>query len=187
MKVQTPMGEMNATSVQEVQLPDKLRLAMQMPMGTIEQGFDGKTAWVRGPMGAQELPASEADDVRQDLFLDPVSLMQASDLRVQYLGEEAGTTAGWLLRVQDADEPAKAATLKVAKDGSQILEMRYRATGDKGPEDVVDAFSDWRVVDGVLFAFKEDTTRSGKPFSSVSYEKIEVNPSIDAEKFALKK
>jgi zinc protease len=187
MSVQTPAGQMDAKCVQEVQLPDKLRLEMQLPMGTMEQGFDGKAAWIRGPMGTQELPPSDAQEVLQDLFLEPLNLLREAELTVQFLGEEAGAAPGWLIRVQDPDQPLQAATVKVAKDGARILEMRYRSSGPQGPSEVVDSFSDWKTVGGVLFAFREETTRGGKPFSSVRYESIEVNPELNADAFSLKK
>jgi zinc protease len=187
MRVQSPMGEMNVKTVQSVRYPDGLHMQMQLPMGTMEQAFDGKSAWLRGPKGAEQLPESEAHELGEDLFLDPVNLLRNAGLKVQFVGEEAGAAPGWLIRVQDAQDATRTATLKVAKDGAKILEMRYRSNGDQGPEDVVDSFSDWRPVEGVAFAFREESTRAGKPFSSVSTEAVEMNPKLDPELFSFKK
>jgi zinc protease len=187
IQIQTPMGAMSGRLIQVFQGPDKLHAAVELPMGQLQQGYDGSSAWMKGPMGQQELTGSEADEVRQDLFLEPLNLLRAEGLNVQYLQEEPGEAPGHLLRVAEPGEAGRSVVVKVAADGGRILEMRYQSNGPEGPGEAVAAFSDFRPVQGVLFAFREEVQQAGRPVSSTEYESIELNPQVDEALFSMQR
>jgi len=63
-----PMGEVTGDSVALVLYPNKIKSTINLPMGEMVQGYDGKTAWVQMAGQAQELPAAMNEEMERSII-----------------------------------------------------------------------------------------------------------------------
>ncbi|PYV16447.1 MAG: hypothetical protein DMG21_11705 [Acidobacteria bacterium] len=184
LKVQTPQGEMSLEGEGFTVFPDRLVQKMTTPMGEVAMVVTPDGSFMSMPQGARDMPGSQRDSMLAELWTDPLFVAQHAD------DPKFSFAAGGTEKVGDID----ASILDVTANGSQVrwfVDPKtghvLRAVSQKAemgpPAEVVSDFSDWRAVEGIVFAFKETSTRNGKFASSEEAEEIEVNPTVDPKLF----
>ena len=159
------------------QRPDKLRVELIYPNGPHELRITTPAgAWRDGrPAPAAMHTAMKLQAARFQL---PMILPEKT---VKILGEADGKlqlaiklTATTSLEVF-VDRKTWHIVRSVGRMNFQGMEMAFIAD-----------YSDFRKVDNLLFAFREDLTAMGRPTGIAILDKIEINPDIDPENFKLK-
>jgi len=152
----------------------------------IKQICDGKSAWI--------VMGSQAHDVTKVIgeFERGIALFGGGwGLYQQVL---AGKITGQAIGETDIDGKKTLGVAVQAPFGSAKLffdpathllaAARFQSTGQQGPVENEQHWSDYRAVDGRQFAFATVTYRDGKKFMESSYEDVKVNPPADESLFA---
>lgn len=171
----------------ELVRPDKLRIEVSLPNGTIVQAYDGKTGWQLTPNAdtpfimdkAQQRSISEQAD-----FDGPLIDCKRKGNTVEAIG--VGDLDGrktYRLQVTLANGNVHFYEL----DAQTYLPVRWRGTRTaQGQEIPVESvFSDFREAGGVKFPFVIESFVEGKLVQQMTITNREVNLKIDASRFAM--
>ena len=182
--VKTPQGELALAITQVTVFPDKVRQEIQASFGQLTTVFTPTAAFMTGAMGDQDLPASAREEQAKDLARSSLILAQrAADPKLVVLA--AGRE-----KIGDVE----AAILDVSYDGvetrwfvdpstGRILRTKHSAIGQQGPADHVTDYSDFRNVDGLTFAFAQESSVNGEQAQSMTVEEVKVNSHPDPKIF----
>jgi len=182
--VKTPQGEMALSITQVTVFPDKVQQEIQAPFGEITTVFTREAAFMAGPMGSQDLPASAREQQAKDLARSPLILAQkAADpkLTVTPAGKEKiGDVETVLL---DIAYDSVETRWFVDPATGRILRTKHSATGPQGPAEHVTDYSDFRNVEGLMFAFKQESSVNGEKAQAMTVEEIKINSNPDPKIF----
>jgi hypothetical protein len=142
--------------------------------------LDGGRGWRQG----QEVSGGYLDSMLlQAARLDLPALLASWEERVKDLGtlDHAGTT----LRVLSLEiAPGLVVEAGIDPATGRILRSRgRRADGAGPPVEFVTAYSDFRTVEGVLVAFREDSWANGSRTGETVLERVEFPAALPAELF----
>ncbi len=184
MVAQTPQGAMNITFTRTHVLPNRMHVALKLPMGEMTQVLTPEAAFMSMMGRSQDMPGSMRDEYLAALGAEPLAVAARGDdpkVVVSAQGaEKVGEIEGQVLQVSVDGQSAR--WVVDPKTGYVIRSVRT-ATGPTGPAEEIEDSSDFRVVDGVPFAYKVVTTRGGKPADETTVESVELNPVVDSKLF----
>jgi outer membrane lipoprotein-sorting protein len=185
------MGQgMEAPIIMELARPNKLRMEFTLQGMTGVQAYDGKSGWSVMPfMGKKDPEAMSADEIKQaEDQADMDGLLvdyKEKGHQVEYIGKE------------DV-EGTPAYKLKVTKKNGDVVNIYIDAEGYmnikeagkvniRGQEiESETTYSDFKPVNGLIFPFSIEQRPKGAPAGMViTVSKIEVDPSLDASRFAM--
>ena len=169
--------------------PDKYLMEFDIQDITGYQGYDGHTAWSTAPWSGNPKPQVMPDDRARELS------SRADFDGVLYNWKEKGHSVELVGR--DTVEKTAAFKLKVTKkDGGvefyylgatkfTILKRQY-ARMVRGREVAVENYyRDYRMVQGVLFAFTQETYFGGQPYNTLQFDTIQLNNPVDTSSFRM--
>ena len=184
MQMKTPVGEMAMTAEQVIVFPDQFWQKMTTPMGDILLVVSPAVAFIKGPMGTQDLPASQKEDLLGEMMRDPLLVTQHAD-DPNYAFAAAGSEKVGEVEASVLDVSAGGAAVRWFVDplSGRILRAAWQTTGPAGPGERVVEYGDWRMVEGLTLPIKETRTLGGEKESSVDVKEIEVNPAVDPKLF----
>lgn len=173
--------------VADMERPNKLRIEVLLPNGTMVQAYDGKTGWQLTPGvdtpfvmdQAQQKTASEQAD-----FDGPLVDYTRKGNAVEAIGGgEIDGRKTYRLKVTLANGDVQFYEL----DAETYLPLRWRGTRTaQGQEIPVEsAFSDFRDVNGVKFPFSVESFVEGKLVQHMTIDTREANVKIDASRFVM--
>lgn len=183
-RANTPQGEMQFDADQLTVFPDQVWQKMTLPMGEISMVVTPAAAFMAAPMGMQDLPASQKEEILKDLKREPLFIGQHGD------DPKFTFSAGGSEKVGDVE----AKILHVNADGAEvlwlidpangrILRASYQSIGAQGPGLKVVDYSEWKPVEGISIPFKEESTLGGQKDASVEIKQYEINPAVDSKLF----
>ena len=187
------MGENIAYTLYQKR-PNRVRTKMDMAsMGEMTSGYDGETAWSINPMqggGAQVMPEGQAGQIINQADIDGMLVgYKDKGITLDLVGEEEvqGSNA-YKLKVTRANGP----DIHLFLDASSYLIVKQESEGQdfqSGGTITIESFlTDYREVDGVMFAFAQETEIGGGQFTwKVEYSDVEVNGEMDDALFAMPK
>jgi zinc protease len=162
-------------------LTGKMLNKMITPMGEIVQGYDGQVFWMKTPQGAQELPASQKNELDSSLFRDTLWLLQNFEggaLTVQALGpaEVEGKPAEGVA----VSDPARKFQVSVYLDAKTNLPVKkvYTAALMGAPGEVEEIYSDYRETGGLKLPFKTVVFQGGKKRAEQAVAEVQINPNV---------
>ncbi len=166
--------------------PDKFHLLVTTPQGSLERGFDGKTAWEKTARGVREITGSELANYRA-----ANSLFSFINLKDQYARpprvrkDKLNDKDVYVVDGQTTDGRRMRLYFD-ATTGLLLRRMTSLTTIIGLIPDQVD-FEDYRDVDGVKFAFvgRSATTEAGNPTSARTFTEVKVNVPVDDAKFRM--
>jgi len=165
------------------QLPDHRVAVQKLPFGEMSMGFDGKNGWRKAMGQIQDDPTAArqaSDQYAHSLFR---LFSSAGKLEVQALTEPK-TIDGVAYTVAAVKTPdVQDWTLYFAPDG-RLARMEYQSTGQQGPEQVAEAYADWKPVGPIQYPHAVTLYRNGEKFASGTLASAEVNAAVDASAFA---
>ncbi|HVP36385.1 MAG TPA: insulinase family protein [Terriglobales bacterium] len=183
--VSTPQGDMQLSSTSSQILPNKVAQELTTPGGAFTIVFDGEKGWFVGPQGTQDLPPSQVQETKGDLFRSFINLFQAENLKVQDLGtEESDGKKLVVLLISDLSGNQ----LKMYVDQTSFLpyKISYRGQGMMGPSDFEEIMSDFREVSGVKLPFDQVINMEGKKYAETKTLEMNFNTAVDPSMFIKK-
>lgn len=165
--------------------PDQYSQTLTLPFGDQRVIVNEDQAVAFGPAGSQDLGEEGRQDAIRDLRRNPIALM-AAVARGELEGNSTGEldVEGGTLDLVELDLDGELVELGI-DDAGRILRLRYRGDFQGTPGEVVQTFSDFRDVEGLMLPFALDQTFEGQPFLSGRVETLEINPEIPEEAFAV--
>jgi hypothetical protein len=178
--------KMKLTMIQEA--PAKTYTKMVIPeMMTVEQGYDGKTAWSKDNIqGSRELKGPELDQAKESAAMFPELVIMENLLSAKVLADvEGNDTTLKVIKVTSKDAPAK--TLYFNETSKLLTKMTSNfITGPEGSMEVTIAMSDYKEKDGIKFATKMSMTLMGQEVQ-MTYGEVKNNIEVDASLFTMPK
>jgi hypothetical protein len=185
VRLQGKLGD--APMTVELSRPDKMRVEISFPKGTLLRIYNSGTAWQINPFAVDKgVVTLSGEDLRyaseeadEDAFVD----YRAKGHRVEVVGgEEVEGHAAIRLRVTLRNGDVHDDVFDVATG----LKLKWEAARHLGNSEVVleSFFSDYRPVGGVLFPFRIESGRKGDRRSqALAFESIEVNVPLATNRF----
>jgi len=180
----TPQGEMSIAGEEVTVYPDRTWQKMATPGGEMVIVVTPQAAFMAGPQGARDFPASMKDEVNKDLLRDPLAVAQHFD------DPKYAFSAGSTEKIGDADARildvnAGGAEVRwfVDPQSGRILRASWQGISMNGPGETVADYSEWKSVDGVTMPFKETRSQNGAKAMSIEVTNVELNPTIDPKIF----
>jgi hypothetical protein len=186
------MGPMEAPiSITKVR-PTGVRMDFTIQGMTGTQAYDGTTGWNLMPFTGNKDPQKMTEDQLKEIraeadFDGPTFDYKAKGNKVEYVGkEDVQGTPTYKLHVTTKDGKES----NVYLDAETYLVIRTDGTRNVQGQDLEmeTSIGDYKTVDGLTFPYSMDSHVKGKESmggQTISIEKIELNPKIDATIFAM--
>ncbi len=158
--------------------PDRLHQAIKTPMGAVKLVMAGDKGWMITPQGKMPMQESMMKQLRGDIFREAAHFYShADELAIQYLGEkEFGGNRSIELLVSSGED-----SFHLYLDPATYLPggISYRTTGQEGPVEVNEYWTDYREVGAVRLPHKTMATVDGKKVSEATV--LEMKHNVDAD------
>jgi zinc protease len=168
-----------------IQYPDRFRTESPVAGGGVNvQVFDGRQLWVKDARGVREVPEAVARDVNATLRRDPVAMLVAAvdgGLRARVLPDVKDTKGRLNHAVELTAPDFNPVVLLVDPETWRIDKLTFVSDAPGRPV-VEEAFSDYRAVEGVQFAF-EGARTNGPQSIQRRIQDIQVNVPVDPSLF----
>lgn len=184
------IDEVQAPFVLELARPNRMRTEFVVQGQTGVRAFDGQHAWSRLPLPgepARPMGPEEAAEARAqaDVDLSPLVDSTAKGFTVELAGRDrlpGGEV--WKLVVRGRDVPPRSLYLDVR---SHLVVQTVDSRLVEGqPVDFVTEVSDYRPVGGLMFPHRIEVGPKSQPERQrLLIQKVEINPPLDAGRFAM--
>ncbi|RPH31603.1 MAG: hypothetical protein EHM93_13000 [Bacteroidales bacterium] len=169
--------------------PNKVRMERDVNDITGLTVYDGQTGWTTAPWSRNPNPQIAAGPILIDIlnaadFDGILYNWKAKDHNAELVGKEAiDNTEVYRIKFTRKDGGIEFYLI----DSKAFLLQRKifkRMVRDKEME-VQNVYSDYKPIEGVMFAFTNETLMGGQVTSSTQYESIEVNKPVDDKLFLM--
>jgi outer membrane lipoprotein-sorting protein len=192
-KMALPQG-MEAPFTMEFATPHKMRMEFTVQGMTGIQAYDGTTGWMVMPfMGKTEPEPMSAEQMKgvedQGDLQGPLFDYKAKGNQVELVGkQDVDGTPAYKLKVTRKSGDSSYLYL----DGEYFLELKEEGTRHMQGRamEYETTFGDYKQVEGMTFPFTlniKSKGMPGAPTQTITVEKIEINPTLAAERFAMPK
>jgi hypothetical protein len=184
------LPDVSTAFVLELKRPNRMRTEFVVQGQTGVRAFDGQQAWERlplpgerpRPMGPEEAAEARA---QADVDLSPLVDSAAKGFAIELVGRDrlpGGET--WKLVVRGREGAPRTLHLDVRTHlVVQTIDVR---SVDGKPVEMVTEISDYRPLAGLVFPYRIEVGPRGKPERQrLVIQKVEVNPPLDASRFAM--
>jgi zinc protease len=163
--------------------PDRIRFTINTPGGQVVMKINGAKGIAQAPQGSFPLPEAQVKPMLENILRDPIYVWQNFDkYQVQYLGDK---------KFADLDTVDLLVSGPVTchyfidKKTFQVVGCQYQTVTQSGPALMEDTYSDFRAVDGILFAFRTIARADGQVASELTFKEIKVNIVVSEADFKL--
>jgi hypothetical protein len=153
-------------------------------MGEMTTVVSPQASFVSMPMGTRDMPASQKENAIKEMRTNPLALTQrASDPALTV--REAGTEKIGEVEARILELSVEGSDVRWFVDpaSGRILRSTSRTMGPSGPAEQALDYSDWRMVDGIAFAFKRTIKRNGEDAGAIELTDVKLNPEFDPKLF----
>jgi len=165
----------------QIAYPDKYRVEAETAGASVTHVYASGEAWLETPTGLREAPDFVRDEAAAAVSRDLISLLlRAWDGRVSLAPAPAGMSGLTALRMTQEGRPDVTVFFDPAT--ADIVRLEYERQGPGGAVTEIEDLSDYRVVDGIRFAFRATTTTAGGKVDR-RLRAIRVNPELRASLF----
>lgn len=177
----TPQGEQRGTTKSYMVYPDKLRIELAVGV-QMTQIVNGDRGWVVFPGATRELPPLLVRQLRSNLGADPLWLLrlaleEGTRLSRQADQEVDGKNFAVLSLETDQDHKYRA---YIDPESFHIARIAYTTLNQAGqPAEGVEAFSDYRQVEGLYLPFLLSTYQEGRQFAERPIQARRLNEELD--------
>ncbi|MBZ5607809.1 MAG: insulinase family protein [Acidobacteriia bacterium] len=179
--VQTPGGPpMKVKQTNSFLMSGVLRQESELPFGKQSLYSDGKSGWLAGMQGVQNLPAAVLKQARGEMFRQILALSLSDrdpDRAVNYAGDG-------VLEISSKD--GESVRLQVDEKTGVPLKLTYQEAGPQGPASIDLTYSDWREVAGVRLPFEWTVVQGGQKFAVVKIQDYKINSGLTQEALSKK-
>lgn len=171
-----PQGDftMDFTSINY--FPDKFRMDLNTPMGSMVQVLNGDVAWMKMGENYQDLPASKIKEDLQRGYFYILKQFKEKKADFQYLKEESGMD---ILLVKGIGEDFE---LGIDKEG-KINFLRYTGATQTGFGKIEENFSNFKEIDGIKYPFRVEAVVDGKLFQTIEISSVSILNEVDLKIF----
>ncbi|MFN2239652.1 MAG: M16 family metallopeptidase [Thermoanaerobaculia bacterium] len=181
----TPQGPMDLTQTTTLTLsPLRMHRVIKMAMGEITMVLDGDQAFVKTPMGVQDLPGSQRTALLQEVRLDPLMLaMRASDPALQVGAAGSETIEGVETSIIDVEVDGGRMKFWIDPATGRLLRRSQSTVMAGQPVEQVVDYRGWGEAGGIRYPSSVSITANGEPAGTATVATFEVDPSIDSTIF----
>ncbi len=176
----TPQGAMELEIDQILRYPDAQRQVMKTPMGEIVMVITPAASFMTGPMGTQDLPASQRDNMRTEHKFELLSVLKNIESPAYAFGI-AGTEKAGDLSAQVLTITTDGTTVKWFVDPGSGKLLRVVRSGRMGEQST--DYTSWKKAGDLNVPAAFTITTNGQKSGSGELKTIEVNPPLDAKLF----
>ncbi|MCL4522766.1 MAG: hypothetical protein M1453_14385 [Acidobacteria bacterium] len=184
--VNSPMGTLTVESKSKLAYPDRARFDVSFQMGSVTQGFDGKTGWASSEQGTFDLPADLNGEYQRGIDLSAgIGIYKkafAGTAEAEFFGEKE--FAGQKTLLVEWTGPTGKVKLYFDATTKLLVGAKYRAVSMQGAFEEERRWSDFKEVDGVKFPHHWVTYRDGSQYSDVTVKEVKFNEKMGASTFA---
>jgi hypothetical protein len=157
--------------------PDRYRVDAETAGAEVSQVYASGDMWLITPTGLREAPEFLRDEAAAAVSRDLIGvLLRAWDGRAAIAPEPAGASGLSALRVSQEGRPD--VTLFFDPGTADIVRLEYERHGPAGTVPEIEDLDDYRIVDGIRFAFRATTTTIGGNKVERRVTAIRVNPDL---------
>jgi outer membrane lipoprotein-sorting protein len=184
------MGPIEAPFTISKARPEKVRMEFTVQGMTGTQAYDGTTGWAvmpfMGKTDPEKLAGDQLDDIKETADFDgPMVDYKAKGNKVESLGKvDVEGTPAYKLKITRKNGNEETVYL----DADNFLEIKSEGKRKiQGQEaETETTLGNYKEVDGVLFPTQiENHVKGREGAQTITINKIEVNPTIDAATFAM--
>lgn len=162
--------------------PDKYRVDAETAGASVSQVYAAGDMWLLTPSGVRAAPDFVRDEAAASISRDLIGLLlRAWDGRARVAPAPAGQSGLAALRFMQDGRPD--VTVFFDPDTADVMRLEYNRQSPDGAIAEIEDLDDYRVVDGIRFAFRATTTTTGGNKVARTVRAIRVNPEIDAALF----
>jgi zinc protease len=144
----------------QIAYPDKYRVEAETAGARITHVYASGDAWLETPAGIRDPPDFLRDEAAAAVSRDLIGLLlRAWDGRARIAPVAAGASGLSAFLVSQPNRPDITVFFDPAT--ADIVRLEYNRSGPDGPIAEIEELSDYRVVDGIRFAFRAVTTTTG--------------------------
>jgi outer membrane lipoprotein-sorting protein len=185
------MGGIEAPMTLELVRPNKIRTEIEFQAMKLVTAFDGATGWVISPFGGKTEP-EKMGEAQLKMLLDqadfdgPLVDYKKKGHAVEFRGEdEIEGTPTYKLKLTKKSGTVEYYHLDMEH---YIIVARTAKMEFQGGEiETEEHFGDYKLVGGRLFAHAVESKRGAMGGGALTFEKIEVNPTISDDRFVMPK
>jgi zinc protease len=186
VEASTPQGPMTIAIESLEVFPDRLRQTMRLPMGEITMVATPAESFMLTPMGPQPLPGSQKEELLKSMAKNPLRIARNIG-RPGYVFSSGGTETidGTSARILNVEAEGNRIRWHLDPRTGYILRSESSGTSMTGaPVTETTIYSDFREAGGVIQPHRITVLQDGEESATVSFETIEVNPTIPADAFS---
>ena len=179
---------MEAPVVMEKARPNKSRMDFTVQGMTGTQAYDGKSGWMLMPFGGKKdpepMPEEMVKQMEEDADFDgPLIDWKAKGHTIELLGKEE-TEGAEAYKLKVTLKTGSVSTYYIDADNYLIIKTESKRRMRGTEVDGESSIGDYKTVDGYVFPFAmEMGAKGGTQKQKLTFEKIEVNPALDAKLF----
>jgi hypothetical protein len=165
--------------------PDKYRLNLNTPMGTVVQAGSGKSVWMQQGDQTRDAPPPLVEEFPKQMTraLGVGLLKSALDESAELAAAEPVEIEGRKLNVAIWKQGDNTTKLFFDPQTKLVVRMAYRGVGMGGVADIEVAFADFRKVGNVVLPYSETIYQNGQKFADRVLSDRAVNAEIKPEIF----
>ena len=184
MLAKTQQGDMSMEVEELAAFPDQLWQKMTTPMGEMTMVVSPGAAFMKSPMGAQDLPGSQKEEGLNELKRHPIFVAQHAD-DPKFVFSAGGSEKVGEVEAQILDVSADGVQVRwyVDSQTGRILRSSASSTVMGAPTEQVIDYSEWKDVDGISLPFKLRISQGGKDAGSQDLKEVQINPAVDPKLF----
>ncbi len=184
MTIQSPMGELDITLDQTVQLPDHMHMVTKLPFGEQVQVLAGDEGWAKGMSGEQDMTpdqvAATRDQIEQDTL---VILRRVDELEFQALDPMVVDGKSCVpVVVRFDDEPT---VMFLDQETGMLVMVQSQAQNPMtgGPVTQKVYVQEYQEMDGFKLPGSLTIEHDDEEFGQVTVTAFEANPTVDPALF----
>jgi zinc protease len=175
LEVFTPGATMKVKQTNSYIAPSTVRQDNELPFLKQSVYSDGKSGWLSGMQGVQNLPPPVLKQIQGEAFRQIVSLV----LSDRDADRTVNLAADGALDISSKDD--ESVRLMVDEKTGLPAKLAYQQSPAEGGTAVEEVFSDWRDVDSLHLPFQWSVTQGDKKFAGVTVQDYKINSGLTAE------
>jgi zinc protease len=180
----TPQGDVTISGAEIIVYPDHVWQRINTLNGEMSMVASPSVAFMATAMESHELPASQKQDMLNEVKRDLIYVAQhADDPQFAFTAAGSEKIGGVEAVILDVNADGTSVRWFVDPATGHVLRARWQAANPEGPAEMIADYSDWRTAGGVSVPFKETQTRNGEAALAEQMQKLEINPALNMKIF----